>query len=365
MNSAAKLMALLVIAIVVNTTEVFGVAIIFQKKIMLSQETSMLQGPGGFCVTEDGMFLIPDYKEGNVKIYENNGKFIGSFGRKGQGPGEFVDPYSCFFNRDGGNFCVLDLSLKKIFFYERKGKTQFKRIKEIFFPWGGNDFQMGNNKLFISGYKCDRDSNPFDLYYIDLTNNQTTFLLPSYYKYGLQSYREYEIFYKRKKDIPSIGIWASFDIQGDDIYFAWEGDLRIIKLNIKSGAMTFFGKKTPNYVKPYASKKIHEAFLTRDFNSVRSERSKMSYVRNVFTSSKYVLVIYEGPAKEGRAANIWLQFYTLTGDFIKEELIPEKAGYYMYFDKDEHVLYSLSSELDDDLNEHFLIIKYKLVDSVN
>lgn len=42
-----------------------------------------------------------------------------------------------------------------------------------------------------------------------------------------------------------IAIKVFIDIQGDGIYFVWEGDLKITKIDIKSGEFTSFGYKTP------------------------------------------------------------------------------------------------------------------------
>ena len=106
---------------------------------------------------------------------------------------------------------------------------------------------------------------------IDLTNDQTTFLLPSYHKYGLKSFDEYETKYHRKSDIRTIGIVVFFDIQGDDVYFVWEGDLKILKINMKSGKLVFFGKKPSHYIKPFATKEMSEARRNRNANFVREE----------------------------------------------------------------------------------------------
>ena len=57
-----------------------------------------------------------------MKIYENNGAPVAVLGRKGVGPGEFVKPAICCYDKDEGKFGVIDYGLRKIFIYERMGK---------------------------------------------------------------------------------------------------------------------------------------------------------------------------------------------------------------------------------------------------
>ena len=362
MKSAAKPVVLLIIFAAFSTLSILGFNIKLIKKIKLSQETTLLGNPWSFCVTEDKLFLIPDYKTGNIKIYDSNGKSVIVLGRKGYGPGEFVRPTFCYYNKAETKFGIIDHGIRKIFIYKRTGKKNFKRIKEVSCLSGTHDIQFKGNELLISGYKSASNGNPYDLYYIDLSNNQATLLLPSYYRYGLNSFHEYETQYRRKPNIKAIGIRGWFDSFGDDVYFTWEGDLTVIKINTKSGKLSFFGKKTPNYVKPFASINLLNAHRNRDINIKRSEKAKMSYIRNIFANSNYVLVIYDGPIKKDRDSNFRMQFYTLDGNFLEEMPIPGKPGYRMWMDKEREILCSLTSELDDDLNEEYFFLEYKITD---
>jgi hypothetical protein len=42
------------------------------------------------CVGKDGRIFIADTKSSEIKVFDKSGKFIRTFGRKGQGPGEFI-----------------------------------------------------------------------------------------------------------------------------------------------------------------------------------------------------------------------------------------------------------------------------------
>jgi hypothetical protein len=360
MRPEAKAIILFIILIVFNTTTVCGFNIKLIKKIPLAQETGLLENVWDFCVTGDNLFLIPDYKAGNVKIFAQNGSLVKILGRKGFGPEELVRPAFCFYNKEKGKFGVFDFGTRKIFIYNRIGKTGFKRVKEIYCLAGTTGIQLKDNKLLVSGYKSGLSGTHYDFYYVDLTNDQTTFLLPSYYKYGLTSWHQFKTQYINKPGIKAIGIAAWFDICGDNAYFAWEGDLRIIKINIKSEKIEFFGKKPSHYIKPFASKSLLEAHRTRDIKIIENEWDKMSYIKDIFATSKYVLVIYKGPVKPGSESNTRMQFYTLNGNYLEDIPIPGNPGSRMCFDKDKDILYSLSSEVHEELLERYFVLEYKV-----
>lgn len=337
---------MLAFVLIAGTNGMFSGNIKLIERVGISQEPEPLLKTKAFCLTDDGIFIIPDYQAGNVKVYEKNGgvlECVNTIGRKGYGPGEFSKPSSCFYNKTENKFAVIDIGTRKIFIYYRTGRIDFERIGEVYCKKLGDDIQLIDNRLFISGHFPDPDGRPYDFYYIDLTNDQKTFLLPAYFKYSLNSFPEYEKQYREKKHIQSIGINGWFDIYRDDAYFVWEGSLEIIKLNIASGeiAPNPFGMQTPHYVKPYASPGLVESRRKRDLKIYESERMKMSYVRNIFVNSRYVMVIYEGPFNRGNASNFRIQFYTLDGDFIRELPIQAQPGSIMYFDKNRNILYSL------------------------
>ena len=46
----------------------------------------------GFEVSKNGNVLVLDYKSQNIRVFAPSGQFIKAIGRKGQGPGEFLEP---------------------------------------------------------------------------------------------------------------------------------------------------------------------------------------------------------------------------------------------------------------------------------
>jgi hypothetical protein len=56
------------------------------RKFTLEQdEKNFLIAPGSFFVTEDSMIFVIDWRDANIKIYNNYGKLVKVFGGKGLG----------------------------------------------------------------------------------------------------------------------------------------------------------------------------------------------------------------------------------------------------------------------------------------
>ena len=93
----------------------------------------------------------------------------------------------------------------------------------------------------------------------------------------------------------------------------------------------------------------------------------MSYVMDLFTiNSKSLALVYVGPLKKNNGINIMLQFYTGTGDFIKEVelLLNSKAGtsyeLFFYFQKDNNLYYIMETETSDQFDQVFNVYEYRV-----
>jgi len=348
---------------------VFGVEIKFIEKIKLSQEKTIIQGSISFGVAEDELFLITDYKAADIKIYNKQGNLEKVWGRKGPGPKEFLRPAVCSY-RDG-TFAVLDFGKYRLFLFERDGRTDLKIKKEIVLIDLGLDFSLMKNELLVAGYKVDPNGKPYSLYILNLKTNKYTFLMPSEIKYGLNSFTEYKAQYRSKPELGSIGARGFCDWQSEYAYYIWEGNLRIIKINMKSGKIKFFGKKTQDYIQPTATKALIKANRERNTKSIFKEKYKMSYIKAIFVNEKYVGLLYNKPAENrGDDWDIYdaefqymFQLYTLDGKFIKEISISGKY-YEMYMTRNGNSLYFLSSKFDEkkEEKEFYEILKYKIVE---
>jgi hypothetical protein len=302
-----------------------------------------------FCETGDGIFIIPDYRGGDIKVYERNGNrlvWVITVGEKGFGPDDFQRPTFCTFNKEKNKLLVMDSGLKRIFVYSRLGRADFARdktpegkpmeIKCWNLPYS---IQLVDDKVVVSAY-TEKNGTSYSLYYIDyLEKDQpTTFLLEADLKYNFIP-GDFKSQY-REKFIPALGRRGIFTIdEKKNAYFAWEGNLRIIKIDTVSGEIDKkpIGKYTRNYTKPSPSQELITGYQKGEFKAIQKAKREMSWLRNVFTTKKSLMAIFEGPGDSS-----WLQFYSLSdGRFQKEVQIPGNPNRRMHFDQEKNILYSL------------------------
>lgn len=356
-------LAILLVFITVSTTTVFGVDVKFVKEIpLVSSDKVELQKVVDFCTTDDGIFLIPDYLAGNVKLYEQKDEalvFQKNVGSKGYDPGQLVKPAFCSFNKRESKFVLLDMGTRRIYFYDRFGRDEFVREKldngnEVYAkcPKGAYNLQLVGNRLFVAGHTVS-DDEFYEFYAMDLNELRDSSSMEAKPRLFLKSNEIYPVdkgknFEQQIEDrrLPAIGVRNYFDIAGNDVaYVVWMGDLRVLRVDIKSGAKVGdpFGKKTGNYVslKQPSTDLVDAFYQMRGNNEARDkyfkEKRKFSTILNLYTTSEYVILIYEG----GKSEDFRAQFYLLDGTFVTEVPFRGQPDNIMHFDRDKEVLYSL------------------------
>lgn len=358
-------LAILLVFISVSKAAVFGADVKFQKEVpLVSKDNGKLGKVVDFCTTDDGIFLIPDYLAGNVKLYEQSGEslvFRKNVGSKGYDPGQLVKPAFCSFNKTENKFVLLDMGTRRIYFYDRFGRDEFMREKmdngnEVYAkcPKGAYDIQLVGDKLFVAGHIVS-DREFYEFYSMDLSKLRDSSSMEAMPKLYVKSNEIFPInkgknFVEQieEKMLAVIGVRNYFDIAGNIAYFVWMGNLRVIKVDMESGSKVgnFTGKKTQNYIQPNPSTELVDSFYQMQANEKArekyfEEKRKFSTIRNLFTTSEYVIVIYEGPYKNGESKNFRAQFYSLDGKFITEAPFRGQADNIMHFDRDKKILYSL------------------------
>lgn len=74
------------------------------------------------ALDENGNIYVLDIKEANIKVFNERGKFLRSFGRKGEGPGELDIAVSLDNHRN--EMAVVDAGNRRITFYSLNGEYQ-------------------------------------------------------------------------------------------------------------------------------------------------------------------------------------------------------------------------------------------------
>jgi hypothetical protein len=93
--------------------------------LCIGQETKdenyMFSRLGSIQVDDDGNIYVLDTKEISVKVYDKNGKHLRTFGKKGQGPGEFQSAWRMYM-AEGDKLTFLDIGNKRFSYYSLNGE---------------------------------------------------------------------------------------------------------------------------------------------------------------------------------------------------------------------------------------------------
>ena len=82
-------------------------------------------------VDDEGNIFVLDWKENLIKVYDKYGKHVRTFGKTGQGPGEFQIPGRMYMCSDG-RLLILDRGNSRLCFYSRNGRClQEQDIREL------------------------------------------------------------------------------------------------------------------------------------------------------------------------------------------------------------------------------------------
>ncbi len=324
------------VAIAFYTFLINGVELKPEKTIRLQgNNKSIISHISRFTINNNEEIIVPDAKMSNVKVFSSSGSLKYTLGRKGQGPGEFIMPYTCYSSE--GGLWVSDIQGYKISkFTSESDGYKYKDFIRIFGLC--TDIKVINNTLYIAGY-IDGKSGAHALYSKDLKEPRNIeYLLRNEFKYGYtpDQSNQFQNDWKERKNFSSFDQSGFFEVFKNDIYFIWPGDLRIIKINIKDKSTRIIKHKTDNYIKPFVSKELIEAYKKRDSSTVRELRKNMSFVGGVFVTQKHIGLIYRGTFDSSlRGGPVYIQFFTHEGKFLEESKLQGAVGD-VFFSKTFH-----------------------------
>lgn len=157
-----------------------------------------------YFIDIQGNIYIPDLRYLKIDKFDDSGNYILSFGRKGQGPGEFSTSIGSFAVDSIGNLIAHSNSRKSLMIFSKDGKF----IEEAKLP---DEFM----KLYIRKIKVDGNNNLFILVY---SNRTKEYILG---KYNIKN-RKYIVFHKDNQRVrpPFVDLLPDFD-------FDWTGNVYI------------------------------------------------------------------------------------------------------------------------------------------
>ncbi len=325
------------------------------RELLFHQKKVILKEPVAFVV-KGGIAFVLDRRAGNVKIYDRTGKLVRVFGRRGQGPDEFLNPMALSSWQDF--LLVYDFKKKKLFLYKitpEMGLQFYKSAK--FYDFAFHFKFLNSEELLVSGHSQEKEGNKtYSVFKFNLKKGRYQYILPSLVCYGVKNEEEYGRKFLEELVILSPENYAD-ECRGE-IYFASAVDFRILKRD-KEGRVKFFGRKSEKFNPPFVTKEMKRAVWNRQDAKLAGLLSKFSFVEGLFCTKKgEILLIFSSPAGEGR--DIYLQIYRSSGEFLRElRVLHTGAGseseILTYFNRERNDLFFLTSEGDE-----FKLTEFKL-----
>jgi hypothetical protein len=202
------------------------------------------------------------------------------------------------------------------------------------------------------------------LYSLNIKEKKYDFILPSYVFFG---YTTEENFLKeRSGKLSHIGLTHYNDFSDDSFYAVWKGDIKVTKIDRKTGKIERFGKKPANYVKPYTSPEIKRAFQRMDHRLLWKLDRTMSMVQDIFvTGTNKVGLVYAGPFNKDGTLPVMLQLYTGSGEFLAEsKVLNASASHHneisFYFRKSDNRFYILDTETSAEFEQYYILNEFQV-----
>ena len=110
--------------------------------------------PYGLAVDAEGNAYVYELRESRIKVFDRTGKFLRSFGRKGQGPEDIGFTTALFITGEGNELAFPDMGNRRISFFSSEGKF----LRSI--PVRGRGFTRAAIDSKGAIYLYDREINP-------------------------------------------------------------------------------------------------------------------------------------------------------------------------------------------------------------
>ena len=307
------------------------------KEIHLQEKAAFLQRPSSFVKTADGLFVISDFQAGDLKLYRSSGELLKTFGRKGQGPDEFLGPFKL-------SFCapllgVVDIDRRMVFILNIKADGNLKTSQYFSCPGGAENISLSEDRVTVSGYYVDPHGVAWSVYQYVFTSKKIVPIFLRHEIFGFSSRGHYEKNFL--KEVAPLGMKILCEQHHADAFAVWDANLRIFKKNIWTGEVKTFGQKTSRYVQPQNTKELEKAKKERNIKKVQEEIDKFSYILTIAVTNNLVILIYRDPKDQDRI----VQAYDFSGNFLGETEIPSPAERGMFYvSKDEPLIHELSYE---------------------
>jgi len=343
----------------------------FEKRVVLKETSkeSIISFMGPICPLENKGFFIADIKELNFKIFDLNGNHLGTYGRGGQGPGEFshLRAADCYQNF----IYILDSNARRIVIYQQKEDQSFVFKSDLRLPPPGptatwHDLKLKGKEILISGEGV-IDKQLYCLYSINPENEKVTGLVPYQIQYGYSPYDSDWQSQARRYAYMVTGGGIYFDYYNNLIFFIWGKPYKITKYDSTTNNWkSFFMAKTDNFKpdKPVSKATYFSPSFRKQYNDFYIS---VSHVFGLMATNKIVAILFNNYYKKNELWQSYMHIYSHEGKLIKELIIPEAKGLSshprIYYDKSTQSFY-ISQRLPaaDGINEEKAILIYRIIE---
>jgi len=115
--------------------------------------------PHSFFVDKEGRIFILDSGNGRVQCFANDGQFLFSFGRIGQGPGELSKDASKIKMLEDGRIYLIDNPQRRINVYSPEGKFLSSAKTSVYY----DDLELVDGTYFLSSMILEKNHKPIHI----------------------------------------------------------------------------------------------------------------------------------------------------------------------------------------------------------
>jgi hypothetical protein len=112
-----------------------------------------------FTIDKKGQIYILDAGNSRIQCFSKEGKFLFSFGRQGQGPGELSNNATIIKILSDGNIYVIDNLQRRINVYNLEGKFLFSAKTSVYY----DDIELLNNTYYLSSIILEENYKPIHI----------------------------------------------------------------------------------------------------------------------------------------------------------------------------------------------------------
>ncbi len=354
--------------LMIFSTFVFSAGISFkkEKQIVLKRNgDNFIQALWSFFITNENYIYILDFKAGNMKVFNDDGKFIKNIGKKGLGPGEYSHLFASAYKNK--KFFIFDSRIKKIFGYNLKKNNKIELIIKKKFFNNIIDLKFIGDKLLMAGnFVKSHGKFTKPIYYTsciyDIKNNKYNYLLTLAYCNNFPPGGLYKNGVAER--LFALPMGGYIDSSNEYIFYVKKSKLRIIRIDRKTNKKIIFGNKTKNYIEPVANSELTKALQTRNDRKYKLLLQNMSFIIGTFVlKNKNLGILYTKYIKQKDSTDLYLQIYDMSGNFISEKLLLHAKSFYSegifsYFQKKTNTLHILDTETTEDFDQVFRMHKF-------